>query len=189
MNFKIFFLISFFLIVNSTGQALDIRNINKSKIVSQASYAVNDTNLVDDKHAENLLSTIKDFNQALDKKSPEVHEKNQNRSEPKYKGAEDLYEKHIDSVVFIGNFKNKRVDGMGSGFVIKDKGILKIITNWHVIEGADTLGVWVRPQPMVKENYLINRVDSYSAKLIKIDKTKDLALLEVEGLPLDNQVK
>ena len=32
--------------------ALDIRNINKSNIVSQASYNVNDTNLVDTKNAE-----------------------------------------------------------------------------------------------------------------------------------------
>ena len=37
---------------------------------------------------------------------------------------------------------------------------------------------------MVDENYLINRVDSYSAKLIKVNKTKDLAMLEVEKLPL-----
>ena len=37
---------------------------------------------------------------------------------------------------------------------------------------------------MVDEDFLINQVDSYSAKLIKVNKTKDLALLEVEGLPL-----
>ena len=31
--------------------ALDIRNINQSKIVSQAAYKVNDTNLVDSENA------------------------------------------------------------------------------------------------------------------------------------------
>ena len=33
---------------------------------------------------------------------------------------------------------------------------------------------------MVDENYLISQVPSHSAKLIKVNKTKDLAMLEVE---------
>ena len=56
---------------------------------------------------------------------------------------------------------------MGSGFVIKHKGKLKIITNWHVIDGADSLSVWVKPNKMVDENFLITEVESYNAKLIK----------------------
>ena len=47
---------------------------------------------------------------------------------------------------------------MGSGFVIKHKGKLKIITNWHVIEGADGLSVWVKPDKMVDENFLITKL-------------------------------
>ena len=39
------------------------------------------------------------------------------------------------------------------------------------------------PKPMVDEEYLINKVDSYSASLIKINKTKDLALLKVKIKP------
>ena len=38
---------------------------------------------------------------------------------------------------------------------------------------------------MVDENYLITEVESYNAKLIKPNKTKDLALLEVEKLPIN----
>ena len=56
INFILFFNLLFIFNVN----ALDIRDINNAKIVSQASYKVNDTNLVDDNHAENLLDTIKD---------------------------------------------------------------------------------------------------------------------------------
>ena len=184
MNLKNFFFVLIYLIYSSTVQALDIRNINDFKIVSQASYKVNDTNLVDEDHAEDLLENVKNSSQALEEKSKEIQKNNKNRSRPKYKGAEDIYDYYINSVVFIGNLKNKRVNGMGSGFVINDKGKLKIITNWHVIDGADSLRVWIKPKKMVDEDFLINQVDSYVAKLIQINKTKDLALLEVEGFPL-----
>ena len=180
--FKNFYLI-IFIFFTFNVQAFDIRNIDKSKIVSQANYNVNDTNLIDNKNADNLLGDINSLNEALDEKSKEIQKKNKDRSQPKYKGAEDIYNYYINSVVFIGNLKNKRVNGIGSGFVIRDKGELKIITNWHVIEGADSLSVWLKPKTMVDENFLINKVDSYSAKLIKVNKTKDLAMLKVENLP------
>ena len=51
------------------------------------------------------------------------------------------------------------------------------------------LSIWLMPKPMVDEEYLINKVDSYSASLIKINKTKDLALLKVERLPLKIKLK
>lgn len=129
MKFLNFFLIiNFFLIFSSN--ALDIRNIDKAKIVSQASYNVNDTNLIDNNNSDKLLNNVKNLNEALDEKSKEIQKKNKDRSQPKYKGAEDIYEYYSDSVVFIGNLKNNRMNGMGSGFVIKDKGVLKIITNY-----------------------------------------------------------
>ena len=37
---------------------------------------------------------------------------------------------------------------------------------------------------MVDENYLISKVPSHNAKIVKINKTKDLAMLEVENLPI-----
>ena len=181
---KRYFLIIIGLFYFSNVYALDVRNINKSKIVSQASYQVNDTNLNDDDHAEDLLDNVKDLNQALNEKSNEIKENNKNRSQPKFKGAEDIYNDFSNSVVFIGNRKNKKLQGMGSGFVINHKGKLKIITNWHVVDDANSLSVWIKPKEMVDENYLIHQVDSYSAKLIKVNKTKDLAMLEVENLPL-----
>ena len=184
MKHKIYLLVFIYIITTISAQAFDIRNINKSKIVSQAAYEVNDTNLIDEYNAENLLQNVKNLNEALAKKEKEIKENNKNRSQPKYKGAEDIYNYYINSVVFIGSLKKNRVDGMGSGFVIKDKGELKIITNWHVIDDADSLSIWLMPKPMVDEEYLINKVDSYSASLIKINKTKDLALLKVERLPL-----
>ena len=105
-------------------------------------------------------------------------------SQPKYKGAEDIYNDFSSSVVFIGSRKNKRYEGMGSGFVINHKGKLKIITNWHVIDGADKISIWLKPNKMVDENYLITKVESYNAKLTSVNKKKDLAMLEVERLPI-----
>ena len=168
-----------------SAQAFDIRSINNNKIISKAAYDINDTNLVDVENAENLLKNNKNTKEALTEKQKEIIKNNKNRSQPKYKGgAEELYDQYINSVVFIGNLKKNRLIGMGSGFVIKDKGKLKIITNWHVIDGADSLKVWLKPEVMVDENYLINEVDSYSARIINTNETKDLAILKVENLPL-----
>ena len=184
---KSLIIILFFLLVlnNLEAQAFDIRNLNKSKIVSQASYKVNDTNLVDSENAENILDSVKNLNEALSEKQKEIQNNNKNRSQPKFKGAEDIYNDFSTSVVFIGNRKNNKLEGMGSGIVIKHKGKLKIITNWHVIDGSDSLSVWTKPNKMVDENFLITEVESYNAKLINQDKTKDLALLEVERLPIN----
>lgn len=173
---------SFFLINNVF--AFDIRNINQSKIVSQAAYEINDTNLIDNENAENLLNNVEDLNEALSEKQKEIQDNNKNRSQPKFKGADDIFTDFSKSVVFIGNRKNNRIVATGSGFIVNHKGKLKILTNWHVIENADSLSVWTIPNKMVDENFLISQTDSYSAKIIKINKTKDLAMLEVEQLPV-----
>ena len=185
MKYQLYLISLIYIFFTFSAQAFDIRNLSKNKIISKAAYDINDTNLVDIENAENLLNYNKNTKEALIEKQKEIIKNNKNRSLPKYKGgAEELYEQYINSVVFIGNLKNNRLIGMGSGFVIKDKGKLKIITNWHVIDGADSLKVWLKPKVMVDENYLINEVDSYSAKIINTNETKDLALIKVENLPL-----
>ena len=118
------------LILFSNAYAFDIRNINQLKIVSQASYKVNDTNLVDSDNAENILENVKNLNKALSEKEKEIQNNNKNRSQPKFKGgAEEIYSDLSSSVVFIGNRKNKKLEGIVSGLVIKHKGKRKIITN------------------------------------------------------------
>ena len=63
------FLLSFIFTLDL--QAFDIREVNKSNIVSQA-YNVNDTNLVDSENAENILENVKDLNEALSEKEKEI---------------------------------------------------------------------------------------------------------------------
>ncbi len=173
-----------FLLISIPAIAFDFNNVYNIKTFSSVKLELNNTNLVDKENAENLVENIENLDSALTEKSDEITKQNRNRKTQKFKGAEDIYEEYIESVVFIGNIKKNRVIGMGSGFIIRDKGQLKIITNWHVIDGADSLGVWLKPKKMVDENYLINRVDSYLAKIIKVNKSKDLAMLKVENLPL-----
>ena len=180
---KVFFILFSFLIINQVS-AFDIREVNNAKVMSKASYALNDTNLVDKDNAESLLENATNLSEALIEKEKEIIQNNKNRSQPKYKGAGDIFSNFSKSVVFIGNRKNNRIVGVGSGFIIEQKGKLRIITNWHVVNNADSLSVWTEPSMEVDENYLISKVDSYSAKLIKENKTKDLAMLEVEGLPV-----
>ncbi len=184
MYLKLFFSFILFLFISTHSNAFDIREVNNAKVMSKASYAINDTNLVDEENAETLLKNVTDLNEALKEKENEIIKNNKNKSQPKFKGAEDIYDDFSSSVVFIGNRKNNRIKGVGSGFVINNKGKLQIITNWHVVNGADQLSVWIKPMNMVDENYLISQVPSHNAKLIKVNKTKDLAMLEVENLPI-----
>ena len=175
------YLFLYIFLFNINTNAFDIKNVNSAKILSKTSYKVNDTNLVDKDNAENILDEVKDLNEALIIKSKEIQKNNKNRKLPKHKGGADIYDEYSGNVVFIGNRKNDKINAIGSGLIINKNGI-KVITNWHVIEDADSINVWLKPPKLIDENYLIERVDSYSAKLISVDKKKDLAILVVNGL-------
>ena len=177
----IIFLLNFFLISNS--YSFNLNNIYNIKIFSTAELEINDTNLIDADHAKDLLKNVKERKAALDKESKKIVKNNKNRVNPIFKGAsEEIFQDYAKSVVYIGNRVKGRIKTAGSGFIIRHKG-LKIITNWHVVEDADKLEVWLKPDKMVDESYLIYKVDSYTAKLIKVDKKKDLAMLEIAKLP------
>ncbi len=172
-----------FLFYSITSYAINLNKVYSLNTVSTAKIEINDTNLVDGKNAEKLVSINNDFKKSLEEESKVIQEKNKNRKKPKFKGGVEIYEDYSNSVVFIGNRVKGKMKTVGSGFVINHNGP-KIITNWHVIEGADSIHVWLKPSDDVDENYLVEKVDSFTAKLIKINKKKDLAMIEVLGLPL-----
>ncbi len=64
-------------------------------------------------------------------------------------------------------------EGIGTGFIIRSDGI--VVTNYHVVEGAQQITV-ITPPPVSKR---------YSARVIGSDSTADLAVLKIEaqGLP------
>ena len=71
------------------------------------------------------------------------------------------------------NQKPKR--GMGSGFVIDKEG--HILTNYHVVEGADEIVVMLESNGKEKE---------YTATLIGSDSKTDIALIKINRKPGDN---
>ena len=143
---KKFFLITFFIsiFIPLNTNAFDFNKVYNLKTFSSAKLEINDTNLVDQRNAENLVENIQNLNDVLVEKSKEITKQNRNRKTPKFKGAEDIFSDYADSVVYIGSRKNGKWIGSGSGFVVDYNG-LKIITNWHVIEDADKIGVWLKP--------------------------------------------
>lgn len=74
----------------------------------------------------------------------------------------DFYEK------FFGDQQNRRPRrGMGSGFIIDKEG--HILTNYHVVEGAEEIVV------------LLENDKEYTAKLIGSDSKTDIALIKIEN--------
>ena len=154
-----------------------------SKMVGNENLVIYQTPLTNKKQIKQINQEIEANNDYLNKIRPKLISKNKNRPpRTKFKGAsEDIYKDYAKSVVFIGNRKKNT---SGSGFVINHKG-KKIITNWHVVEGSKNVKVWLKPKDLVAEQYMLDNLDSYKAKVVKIDREKDLALLEVVELPND----
>ncbi len=180
-NCLIIFFVSIFLFSNS--YALDFNKVYNVKIFSSAKLELNDTNLVDKENAEKLVENIENLDVVLKGKSTEISKQNRDRKTQKFKGAEDIFNDYEKSVVYIGSRKNNEWIGSGSGFIVDHNG-LKIITNWHVIDDADHIGVWLKPNKLIDDKFLIENEDYYEAKLINVSKKRDLAILKVPNLPL-----
>lgn len=87
------------------------------------------------------------------------------------KTADSVVEIATESVV-TGGFAQQYVQqGAGSGVIISDDGY--IITNYHVIEGAENITVTLR-----------DGTTSYKAKVIGSDEDNDIALLKIDATGL-----
>jgi len=85
------------------------------------------------------------------------------------------YRRVVNAVVYIATKY-----GDGSGVVISQSGM--IITNWHVIEGASSVGV-VFKQTIRQDKAPLKKEDIFLAKVLKTDLVRDLALLKVVSTP------
>ena len=88
--------------------------------------------------------------------------------------AADIYEQNVDSTVGITTTITTNIWGYqttsavsGSGFIITDDGY--ILTNYHVVEGAETITVTTYGG------------DSYDAELVGRDESNDIAVLKVDA--------
>jgi len=88
--------------------------------------------------------------------------------------TEDL----LEATVYIGH-----KFGIGTGLIINKDGT--ILTNWHVIEGAKNIKVWLLPKDTTQkeEEDLWSFQPFHIAKVIHMDKEKDLALIKIEDVP------
>ena len=66
--------------------------------------------------------------------------------------------------------KSKTAVGMGTGVVFTGDGLF--VTNWHVIENADAVQVYV---------YDEDDTTKYDTKIIGVDKIMDIAVLQIIG--------
>ena len=141
------------------------------------SIEVASTPLVDDKVITKSKEQIITIVSYAESQSKIITKKNRSRKpRPKFKGGpEEIFEKFANSVVYI---ENKKDQGSGSGFVINHMG-LKIITNWHVVETAKNVTICLKTVDLNK----YCDTDFYTGKVVKRNKQKDLAMIEVKGLP------
>ncbi len=179
------FLILFIIIsYGTTAYSENFNNlIFSSKITGKENLAIYRTPLSNKRQIKQLKLDIEANKNYLEVIRPILLSKNKNRPTlTKFKGtSENIYKDYSKSVVFIGNRKKNT---SGSGFIINHNG-KKIITNWHVVEGAKNVRVWLKPKDLVAEQYMLDNLESYNARVVKIDREKDLALLEVAELPND----
>ena len=103
----------------------------------------------------------------------------------KMRGAgKTIYSQYADSVVFIGNFKTKTV---GSGSLIDRSGL--ILTNWHVTDKAESVGVWLKPESgAMDEETLFTKIDPYLGGVVAESITQDLAIIKISNHPKSMQV-
>ena len=101
---KLFFKLFLFLLISVSANAFDFNNIYNVKTYSSTTLEINDTNLIDEKNSESLITNINNLNEALEEKSQELIKQNRDRKTVKYKGPiEDIFTENANSVVFIGN--------------------------------------------------------------------------------------
>lgn len=91
----------------------------------------------------------------------------------------DVFKRNVPSVVNVTNLAVRRdaftmnmleiPQGAGSGFVWDDKG--HVVTNYHVIQDASDIQVTALGG------------DEYSARVIGVDRDKDIAVLQIIGRP------
>ena len=84
----------------------------------------------------------------------------------------EIVDRSTDPFDVLGGTNERVLPGLGSGFIVRADGM--IVTNAHVVNGANTISVAMRDGT------------TYPARLIGKDETNDLAVLKIDakGLPV-----
>ena len=151
------------------------RSIQNNKEFKEIQININ-PDLLNIKEIEKLnfkYRSVKNFIKEIDK---EIKPK----QNIKFRGSsKNIYDKYARSVFFLINEKKTT---LGTGFLIDKEGL--ILTNWHVTEGAKELLVWTLPKSgVVTPKIMFKKITPFYGQLIAENKTQDLALIKVTGLP------
>ena len=93
-----------------------------------------------------------------------------------------IYNDYARSVFFLLNTDGEGT--IGTGFLVHSSGL--ILSNWHVTDGAKEMFIWTLPkQGVVDAKILFEKIDPYYGVVVAENKTEDLALIKVSGLPKD----
>ena len=132
-------------------------------------------------------NTLQSFAKKIDKQSKPRKKLNLIDSQQKLhlrsSAAKNIYSNFANSVVFIGNYDTESI---GTGFLVHRSGL--IVTNWHVTNKADTVGVWIKPKGSLDIKTLITTQDPYVGTVVVEDMTTDLAIVKVQNLPANMKV-
>ena len=181
MRFIFSLIISFFLIFPSYAYDESIKDsrVNFDKGTSKESIKININEMLNLKKIKSMNKKYASIENYTNQTKRRIFRKGKRN---KFRGTTigDIYKENASSVVYIGNEKG---NSMGSGTIIDGKKGW-ILTNWHVIEKATTVDVWFKPEDLenMDERRLLYQ-PSYVGKIIKKSKRKDLALIEVQGIP------
>jgi S1-C subfamily serine protease len=89
----------------------------------------------------------------------------------------EIYQRDADGVAFIQAGRGGQGTATGSGFVIDDEG--HIITNAHVVEGAEEIRVQLGEDGEARTATLVGADPSSDVALLHVDENNDLRTLEL----------
>jgi S1-C subfamily serine protease len=92
-------------------------------------------------------------------------------------GGSKLYRDTSNGVVLVGTN-----DMVGSGVVLSNRGL--VVTNWHVVEKGPPVKI-VFKQAIRQDKISLKKEDIFTAKVLKTDPVRDLALLQIVSFPRD----
>lgn len=182
LRLLIFWIIFVFLCFPSNAYDEKIKlNRTDNKIISgKTKIKINLNNMLNFRKLKQINKYYASIEHSVKKTSEELREGDR----PIFRG---VFSDNVKATVYMEHNNRK---GMGAGSIIKRNGKLLVLTNWHVIDRAKKLNVWLLPEDTTKKE-IYNLWDTephFIGEVIKTNKKKDLALVKVEGFPKDTEV-
>ena len=126
------------------------------------------------------LKNIKENFNTANKYAQELDKTLDEKKKIKYRGsAKQIYKNYSKSVFYLYTPDMKV---MGTGFLVDEAGL--VLSNWHVADKAKNLYLWTLPDSGDKSvKFLFEKQEYYNSSVVALNKTQDLALIKVNGLP------